>query len=79
MTKDEATKIFGTPFVDGDFDSGMGDCEYHCSPTCHPAQVGPEWRYGCLHPDLWQTKDGEFCPIVGCGGEKNKCELSKLI
>lgn len=31
--------------IDGDFPTGK-ECEHHCSPSCHPAQVGPEWVYG---------------------------------
>jgi len=66
-------------FIDGDFPSGKGDCEYHCSPTCHPAQIGPEWQYGCLHPGWPQNQAGDFCPIVTCGGEKSKCEALGII
>ena len=61
--------------VDGDFKTRKGDCEYHCSPTCHPAQVGPEWLYGCLHKAWPGNREGDFCPIVDCDGEKSKCKL----
>lgn len=64
-------------FLDGDFDSKKGDCKHHCSPTCHPAQIGPEWVYGCRHPAWPQNKAGDFVPIVDCDGEKSKCELKK--
>ena len=64
-------------FIDGDFPTGKR-CKYHCSPTCHPAQVGPDWLYGCLHPELEETKSGDFCPIVNCGGNPEKCDFPKL-
>jgi hypothetical protein len=64
-------------YIDGDFASGKGDCKHHCSPTCHPAQIGPEWLYGCLHPAWPMNKAHDFCPIVRCGGDKMKCELIK--
>lgn len=67
----------GAAFIDGDFKTGKGDCKHHCSPTCHPAQIGPKWKYGCLHPKWPQNKAGDFCPIVDCGGLKEKCELKE--
>jgi hypothetical protein len=63
-------------FIDGDFDSGKGNCKYHCSPTCHPAQVGSDWKYGCRHPAWPQNKYGDFVPIVECGGNRKKCEAN---
>ena len=65
----------GVAFIDGDFKTEIGDCEYHYSPSCHPAQIGPEWKYGCLHPNWPQNKERDFCPIVDCSGLKEKCEL----
>jgi hypothetical protein len=65
----------GQIFLDGDFPSGMGNCKFHCSPTCHPGQVGPEWKYGCTHPAWPANKYGGFVPLVDCGGDKSKCEL----
>src|SRR4030042_2589836 len=62
-------------FIDGDFDSNKGNCKHHCSPTCHPAQTGPDWKYGCRHKAWWQNRAGDFVPIVECGGEKEKCDL----
>ena len=62
-------------FIDGDFDSGTGDCKYHCSPSCHPAQIGPEWVYGCRHKAWPQNRDGDFVPIVECGGDIGKCDM----
>lgn len=62
-------------FIDGDFPSRKGDCPYHCSPTCHPAQIGPDWEYGCTHKAWPANRYGDFVPIVFCGGEKSKCEL----
>ena len=62
-------------FIDGDFPSGKGNCKYHCSPTCHPLQVGPDWLYGCTHPAWPANKYGDFVPIVDCEGVIAKCEL----
>jgi len=62
-------------FLDGDFNSGIGDCEYHCSPTCHPLQIGPEWHYGCTHKAWPQNRYGDFVPIVECNGDIKNCEL----
>ena len=66
----------GAAFIDGDFATGR-ECKHHCSPTCHPLQVGPKWLYGCLHPHWPQNKAGDFCPVVKCGGRVAKCELPK--
>ncbi len=61
-------------FLDGDFETGT-ECKHHCSPSCHPAQVGPEWVYGCTH-EIWpQNRAGDFVPIVDCDGDPKKCEL----
>lgn len=66
--------IIGEPiFIDGDFPSGQG-CKYHCSPTCHPGQIGPEWHYGCTHK-AWPQNRFDFCPFVECGGQVAKCEI----
>jgi len=64
-------------FLDGDFPSKQSakGCRFHCSPTCHPAQIGPEWVYGCLHPEWPENKAGDFCPIVRCGAKQAKCEF----
>ena len=62
-------------FIDGDFESKMGNCQHHCSPSCHPAQTGPDWKYGCLHPSWPSNQMRDFCPIVKCDGEISKCEL----
>lgn len=62
--------------IDGYFPT-EAQCRYHCSPTCHPLQVGPKWVYGCNHPSWPQNKDGDFCPIVDCGGKIARCELPK--
>lgn len=64
-------------FLDGDFDSKKGNCPHHCSPTCHPAQTGPDRKYGCRHPAWPQNKHGDFVPIVECAGIKNDCDLAK--
>ena len=62
--------------IDGDFKTGMGDCKYHCSPSCHPGQCDPDkWHYGCLHKAWPSNRIDDFCPLVECGGEKAKCEL----
>ena len=60
--------------IDGDFSTGK-PCKYHCSPSCHPAQVGPKWKYGCLHKAWPQNKADDFVPIVDCSGERKKCEI----
>jgi hypothetical protein len=65
-------------FIDGDFASDMGDCKFHCSPTCHPAQVGTDWKYGCTHPAWPANQYHDFVPIVDCGGERKNCELKSL-
>ena len=62
-------------FIEGDFDSARGDCEYHVSPTCHPCQIGPEWVYGCRHRAWPQNRQGDFVPIVKCNGNTAKCEI----
>jgi len=62
-------------FIDGDFPSDKGTCKYHCSPTCHPAQIGPDWKYGCLHKAWPQNRQGDFCPMVKCGGSPDECEI----
>lgn len=65
-------------FLDGDFQTGMGDCEFHCSPTCHPGQIDPDkWHYGCTHKAWPQNKYGDFVPFVECEGKKEKCELKQ--
>lgn len=65
--------------VDGDFKTGKG-CSFHCSPSCHPLQTGPDWKYGCLHKAWPSNKVGDFVPIVGCDGDPAKCEIpAKLL
>lgn len=64
----------GIIFIDGDFPTGK-ECEYHCSPTCHPGQIGPDWKYGCTHKAWPSNKYGDFVPFVECGGDPAKCEL----
>lgn len=65
-----------TIFIDGNFKTGMGNCGYHCSPTCHPGQVDPgKWHYGCTHKAWPSNRYGDFVPFVECGGEISKCEL----
>ncbi len=68
--------MIDTTPIDGDFPSAKGDCEFHCSPSCHPAQIDPdEWHYGCTHRAWTQNRAGDFCPIVECKGVKAKCEI----
>jgi hypothetical protein len=63
-------------FIDGDFKTGMGNCKYHCSPTCHPGQIDHDkWHYGCTHKAWPQNKYGDFVPFVDCDGDISKCEL----
>jgi len=61
-------------FIDGDFATDT-PCKYHCSPSCHPAQIGPEWQYGCTHKAWPQNRAGDFVPIVHCDGAVSKCEI----
>ena len=61
--------------IDGDFPTDT-KCPYHCSPTCHPAQICPEWKYGCIHV-AWEQNQHDFCVIVNCGGDSAKCEIEK--
>ena len=61
--------------IDGDFKTHR-ECEYHCPPTCHPAQVDPdEWKYACLHNAWPQNRYGDFPPIVRCEGLISQCEI----
>ena len=62
-------------YIDGNFRSCKGTCEHHCSPTCHPAQVGPEWKYGCTHMAWPSNRHGDFVPIVNCDGDPSKCDM----
>lgn len=64
-------------FLDGDFPVEGAKCQYLCSPTCHPGQVGPRWRYGCTSKKHPQYYPGEFVPLVECGGDPAKCECKK--
>jgi hypothetical protein len=76
MKFEDAVDMAGTPFVfvDGDFGVEGAQCPHYCSPTCHPAQVGPDWKYGCRHPAWPQNQAHGFCPIVYCGGNPQQCE-----
>ena len=64
--------------IDGDFPT-ESECQYHCSPSCHPAQVGPDWKYGCTHKAWPQNRAGDFVPIVDCGGNPEKCSIPAKI
>jgi hypothetical protein len=68
-----------TLHIDGDFPSGVGNCIFHCCPTCHPAQVGLETVYGCTHPCHPANKAHDFVPIVGCKGNQDNCEMGKYL
>ena len=61
--------------IDGYFKVKGSACKYYCSPSCHPAQVGPEWVYGCTHKAWPSNRDGDFCPIVDCEGDQAKCSI----
>ena len=65
-------------FVECDAPTGR-KCKYHCSPSCHPLQVGPEWVYGCLDKEWPHNQNGDFCPIVECGGDIDKCERPSAV
>ncbi len=70
----------GEIHIGGNFPVKGAECRHYCNPTCHPAQIGDGWVYGCLHAAWPQNKYDDFCPIVQCGGEISKCEiLEKLI
>ena len=60
--------------IDGDFATDK-PCKHHCSPSCHPAQVGSEWKYGCSHKAWPPNRVGDFVPIVNCDGKPKKCEI----
>ena len=62
-------------FFDGDFSVKNSECEYYCSPTWHPAQTGPEWKYGCTNKNHPYCDPFDFVPIVKCGGKKKNCEI----
>lgn len=64
--------------IDGDFVK-EAECRYYCSPSCHPAQIGPEWVYGCTHKAWPQNKAGDFVPIVECEGRIKKCKIPKKL
>lgn len=63
-------------FIDGDFPTDT-KCKYHCSPSCHPAQIGPDWVYGCTHIAWEQNQHHDFCPIVKCNGNPEQCEVER--
>lgn len=66
-------------YVDGDFKTGK-ECAFHCSPSCHPLQTGPDWKYGCLHKAWPSNKAGDYVPIVKCDGDPAQCEIpAKLL
>lgn len=55
-------------------------CKYHCSPNCHPAQIDEhEWKYGCTHTVWPDNRNGNFVPIVECGGNPEKCPLKDSV
>ena len=62
-------------FIDGNFPVKDSGCDYFCSPTCHPLQIGPDWLYGCTHQAWPQNRMGDFVPIVDCEGDPQKCEI----
>lgn len=78
MTYKEAVEKFQTVFVEGDFDVEGAECPYFCSPTCHPAQTGPKWKYGCSNEKHPRHDPRGFVPIVQCEGNLSKCELLSL-
>ena len=73
--QDTARHDWKETFLEGDFPVKEAECPHYCSPTCHPAQTGPKWVYGCLHPAWPQNQVGDFCPIVNCGGILKNCEI----
>jgi len=67
----------GAIYIDGDFPVRDSECKHYCSPTCHPAQIGPTWVYGCTHEAWPQNRHRDFCPIVECEGKISKCGIPK--
>lgn len=64
-------------FIDGDFRTDK-KCKYHCSPTCHPGQLGPDWKYGCTHI-AWEANYYKcWVPFVTCDGDPSMCEIDKM-
>ena len=61
-------------FVEGYFPTGK-QCKYHCRPSCHPAHLIKSRIYGCTNKAWEENRNGDFCPIVKCGGDPNKCEI----
>lgn len=61
-------------FIESDASTNKA-CKYHCCPSCHPAQVGPETVYGCKHKAWPCNRAGDFVPIVDCGGNPAECEI----
>jgi len=51
-------------------------CKYHCCPSCHPMQTGPVTVYGCKHKAWPCNRNGDFVPIVECGGNPAECEIN---
>lgn len=74
MSEQTQTKIF----IDGDFSTGK-ECKYHCAPTCHPFNIGPEPFFACKHPSWPENIYGDFAPGVSCNGEWDKCEIGETI
>ena len=61
--------------IDGNFRTDK-TCKYHCFPSCHPEQIDEnELKYGCTHHVWTSNRNGEFVPIVKCGGNPQNCPL----
>ena len=65
--------------IDRNYRTGK-TCKYHCFPSCHPEQIDEnDVKYGCTH-HVWTCKrNGEFVPIVKCGGNPKNCPLKDPI
>lgn len=61
-------------FIESDASTNKA-CKYHCRPSCHPCQTGPETVYGCKHK-IWKR---DFLPIVDCGGNPAACEIPEKL
>lgn len=60
--------------LDADFKTNR-QCEYHCYPSCHPAQINDDPVYGCTNKAWPGNRAGDFVPIVNCEGDPKKCEM----
>jgi len=75
MKKKNEGKVITYMVWDGDFKVEGSKCNHYCFPTCHPAQVEEENKYGCLNKEHYTYIQGDFVPIVECGGNPENCDI----